>query len=481
MSIRSNLLNGPMGFGAAPLGNMFRNIPDEEAAATVDAAWKQGTRYFDTAPFYGAGLSEIRLGKQLAKHKRDEYRLSTKVGRLILDEVETGSRDFGEKGGLFEFGRPNRIVYDYTEKGALKSIEDSLKRIGVDRLDFVWVHDIAQDFHGDAWLAQFETARTGAFRALSRLRDEGVIKGWGLGVNRIEPVELLLGLADTKPDGTLLAGRYTLLDHEHALQRLMPAALAKGVDIVIGGPYSSGVLAGGAHFEYQKAPPEIIAKVERTKAICGRHGVPIKAAALHFSLAHPASAAIIPGASRPERIAEDYAAMKATIPDDFWHEMRAQHLVSHDAPLPIDRKKPTEAEAAASAEIPASPDQVWQLIGGFDSLPDWLPYIPNSELSEGGRVRRLANPKGDTIVERLVAFDNDARSYSYAILQAPFPVTNYLSTLRVEGTNGGKTSRVEWTGRFTPKGVSDKEASKLFQGIYEDGLKALAAGFAKRN
>ena len=114
-------------------------------------------------------------------------------------------------------------------------------------------------------------------------------------------------------------------------------------------------------------------------------------------------------------------------------------------------------------------------------MPDWLPYIPNSELSEGGRVRRLANPKGDTIVERLVAFDNDARSYSYAILQAPFPVTNYLSTLRVEGTNGGKTSRVEWTGRFTPKGVSDEEASKLFQGIYEDGLKALAAGFAKRN
>ena len=352
MSIRSNLLNGPMGFGAAPLGNMFRNIPDEEAAATVDAAWKQGTRYFDTAPFYGAGLSEIRLGKQLAKHKRDEYRLSTKVGRLILDEVETGSRDFGEKGGLFEFGRPNRIVYDYTEKGALKSIEDSLKRIGVDRLDFVWVHDIAQDFHGDAWLAQFETARTGAFRALSRLRDEGVIKGWGLGVNRVEPVELLLGLADTKPDGTLLAGRYTLLDHEHALQRLMPAALAKGVDIVIGGPYSSGVLAGGAHFEYQKAPPEIIAKVERIKSICGRHGVPIKAAALHFSLAHPASAAIIPGASRPERIAEDYAALKTTIPDDFWHEMRAQHLVSHERSTPNRQQEAHRGEGSRECRNP---------------------------------------------------------------------------------------------------------------------------------
>jgi hypothetical protein len=138
------------------------------------------------------------------------------------------------------------------------------------------------------------------------------------------------------------------------------------------------------------------------------------------------------------------------------------------------------AQASASIDIPASPDQVWQLIGGFDSLPDWLPYIPKSELSEGGRVRRLANPSGETIVERLEAFDNAARSYSYSILQAPFPVTGYLSTLRVHETDGGKGSRVEWSGQFTPNGVSDEEASRLFQGIYEDGLKALAAGFASK-
>ena len=131
MSIRHKLLKGPLGFGAAPLGNMFRNIPEDEAAATVDSAWRQGTRYYDTAPFYGAGLSEIRLGKALAKHGRDEFVLSSKVGRLILNEVETGARDFGEKGGLFEFGRPNRIVYDYSGDGALRSIEDSLKRLGV--------------------------------------------------------------------------------------------------------------------------------------------------------------------------------------------------------------------------------------------------------------------------------------------------------------------------------------------------------------
>ena len=131
---------------------MFRNIPDAEAEATVDAAWQQGTRYFDTAPFYGAGLSEIRLGKALTKRKRDEYRLSTKVGRIILDEIDSQARNFGEKGDLFKFGRPKKIVYDYTEKGAVKSIEDSLKRMGVDRLDFVWIHDVARDFHGDEWL-----------------------------------------------------------------------------------------------------------------------------------------------------------------------------------------------------------------------------------------------------------------------------------------------------------------------------------------
>ena len=421
MQIRNALLNGPLGFGAAPLGNMFRNISEEEAAATVDAAWNLGTRYFDTAPFYGAGLSEIRLGRVLAKHKRNDYLLSTKVGRLILHEVETEARDFGEKTGLFEFGRPNKIVYDYSADGTKRSIDDSLKRLGVDRIDFAWVHDLAQDFHGDAWLAQFEMARTGAFRALTQMREQGMIKGWGLGVNRVEPCELLLDLKEVKPDGFLLAGRYTLLDHQRALQRVMPEAAAQNVDIVVGGPYSSGILAGGTHFEYQQAPPEILARVERIKAIADRHNVAIKAAALQFSLAHPASAAIIPGASRPDLIAEDHAALKATVPDDFWSEMRQQALVAPDAPLPIDRERNGLAEASASIDVSASADQVWQLIGGFGSLPDWLPYIPKSELSAGGRVRHLANLRGDTIVERLEVFDDGARSYSYSILQAPSP------------------------------------------------------------
>ena len=337
MRVRKALLKGPLGFGAAPLGNMFRNIPDAEASATVEAAWDQGTRYFDTAPFYGVGLSEIQLGKVLSKHHREEYLLSTKVGRIILDEIDTGARDFGEKGGLFEFGRPNKIIYDYSEKGTLRSIGDSLERLGTDRLDFVWIHDIARDFFGDEWLARFEAARTGAFRALTRLREEGAIKAWGLGVNKVEPCELAIEMIENRPDAFLLAGRYTLLDHEHALQRLMPAAAEADVDIVIGGPYSSGVLVGGSHFEYQKASPEILAKVERIKGIAQRYKVPVKAAALQFSLAHPAVAAVIPGASRPQRIAEDHAALKASIPDDFWHELRKQSLVAPTAPLPTDK------------------------------------------------------------------------------------------------------------------------------------------------
>jgi D-threo-aldose 1-dehydrogenase len=319
MSIRQKL-QGKLGFGTAPLGNMFRNIPEAEALATVDAAWEQGIRHFDTAPLYGAGLAELRLGEALAKRKREDSK-----------------RDMGDKGGVFEHGRPNKIINDYSADATLRSIEDSLKRLKTDHLDIVYVHDVAQDFYGDEWLAQFEIARTGAFRVLDRLRNEGVIKGWGLGVNRVEALETLLDLSEPQPNVFLLAGRYTLLDHERALQRLMPAAAKRGVDVVVGGPYSSGILAGGTHFEYQKASPEIVARVERIKAIAQKHGISVKAAALQFALAHPAVAAVIPGASRPERITEDQAALIETIPSAFWQEMREQHLVAATAPLPGDK------------------------------------------------------------------------------------------------------------------------------------------------
>ncbi len=333
MSLKDKL-PGQLGFGTAPLGNMFRAIPEAEAQATVEAAWNHGVRYFDTAPFYGSGLAEIRLGQALSNYNRDDYVLSTKVGRVILDEVEDRARDLGEKSGVFEHGRPNKMLNDYSADATLRSIEDSLERLKTDRLDIVWIHDIAQDFYGDQWLEYFNQARTGAFKVLTRLREEGVIKAWGLGVNRVEPCELTLDLSEAQPDGFLLAGRYTLLDHERALQRLMDAALAQNVEIVVGGPYSSGILAGGAHFEYQQASPAIISKVEQIKAIAQAFGVSVKAAALQFSLAHPAVAAVIPGASRPGRIAEDVAAMSEQIPAAFWQALCDARLISDRAPLP---------------------------------------------------------------------------------------------------------------------------------------------------
>jgi D-threo-aldose 1-dehydrogenase len=336
MSLK-DILPSKLGFGAAPLGNMFRDIPESEARATVEAAWSDGIRYFDNAPFYGAGLAEIRMGESLRDRPRDAYVISTKVGRVILDEIEdVSARDLGEKGDVFRHGRPNKIVNDYSEDGTLRSIEDSLTRLQTDRIEVIWVHDVAQDFYGDAWLDVFERARKGAFRTLDRLRDEGVIKAWGLGVNRVEPIELLLALDEPRPDGFLLAGRYTLLDHDRALQRVMPTVAERGLGIVVGGPYSSGALVGGPNFEYAPATPQILDRVARIKAIAERYGVSMKAAGLQFALANPAVAAVIPGASRPSRIAEDRAALEEIVPPEFWRDLRRAGLVNAQAPLPAE-------------------------------------------------------------------------------------------------------------------------------------------------
>ena len=321
-------IRNKIGFGTAPLGNMFRDIPQDEALATVEAAWNEGIRYFDTAPFYGAGLAESRLGEVLAGHDRDEFVLSTKVGRLILDEEE-------EKGpGLFTHGRANRIATDYSADATLRSIEESLARLQTDRLDYVFIHDTSRDFLGDEWVARFDEARRGAFRALARLQDEGVISGWGLGVNTTEPIELAMDMDEAAPTMSLSATQYTLLQHERALQRMMPAAQEKGVRIVVGGPFNSGALLGGDYFDYAEIPPEIRQRITALTEVAQRHDVSLKAAALQFSTAHPAVAAVIPGSSRPERIKEDVAAMTEPIPGAFWDELRQRSLISAQAPLP---------------------------------------------------------------------------------------------------------------------------------------------------
>ncbi|QBJ96609.1 aldo/keto reductase [Rhodococcus sp. ABRD24] len=337
MSI-TGLLPSSLGFGTAPLGNMFRYIPDWEAAQTIQAAWDHGIRYFDTAPLYGAGLAEIRLGRVLSDHPREEFVISTKVGRMVSNELRgehVPDRGAEHKDHLFADGLPYRVVDDYSASAAERSIEDSLERLGTDYLDIAWVHDVGQDYHGDTWLEKYEIARTGAFRTLTRLRDEGVIRAWGVAVNRVEPLEITLSLDEPQPDALLLAGRYTLLDHATALQRLLPQAQAQGVDIVVGGPYSSGALVGGATFEYQQTPPEIAFKVARIAAVAEHHSISVKSAALQFVLAHPAVAAVIPGASRPARIAEDVAAAVEVVPPAFWDELRDEGLISPHAPVPV--------------------------------------------------------------------------------------------------------------------------------------------------
>ncbi|TFD93631.1 aldo/keto reductase [Jeotgalibacillus sp. R-1-5s-1] len=316
-----------LGLGTAPLGNMFREVPEKEAMETIQTAWDEGIRYFDTAPFYGAGLAELRLGEILSSYKREDYLLSSKVGRIVLDEEE-------EKEGLFEYGRKNKIQTDYTEDGTLRSIEDSLKRLKTDRLDMVFVHDISPDFLRDEWVTKFDEARKGAFQVLDRLRDEGVISAWGLGVNTTIPIEVALELEEAHPDLSLSATQYTLLQHERALERMMPLTQQKAAGLVIGSAFNSGALLGGDYFDYQKITPEIKEKVNQFNEVASRHNVSLKDAALQFSSAHPAVKAIVTGSTRPDRIKEDLAAMNANIPEAFWNELVEKELISKRAPLP---------------------------------------------------------------------------------------------------------------------------------------------------
>ncbi|MCW2528043.1 MAG: D-threo-aldose 1-dehydrogenase [Pseudonocardiales bacterium] len=330
MALRE-LLKNPLGFGAAPLGNMFRAVSEDEAQATVQAAWDAGVRIYDTAPVYGAGLSELRLGAALADKPRDAYVLVSKVGRIVSDEVRPTP---DPAPALFADGLPNVVVNDYTADATLRSIEDSLIRLKTDRLDAVFVHDVAFNVYGDEWIDKLAECRTGAFRVLDRLREDGTISAWGMAVNRTEAIELTLDLQEVHPNAFLLAGRYSLLDHDRALQRLLPQAEAQGVEMVVGGPYSSGALVGGPNFDYAPITPEVKTRVDRLGAIAATYGVSLKAVALQFCLAPTVSIAVIPGATRPERIAEDAAALAETIPAELWADLRESGLIAEHAPVP---------------------------------------------------------------------------------------------------------------------------------------------------
>jgi D-threo-aldose 1-dehydrogenase len=317
---------GPLGFGGAPLGNMFGMVSDAEAVATLDAAWEAGLRHFDTAPEYGPGISEHRFGQALRGRPRDAFVLSTKVGRLLRADGTKGGRH-----GPFVAGLPFRVDYDYSADGVRRSIEDSLQRMGLARIDVAYIHDCAEDAHGARWREVFDAAMAGAAVALTRLREEGVIRAWGLGVNRVEPCVMALERAD--PDVFLLAGRYSLLN-QPALAELFPRCAARGVHVVVGGPYNSGLIAGGRTYEYAEASAGQVAARDRLAAIADRHGVDLRAAALQFCAAHPVVASVIPGTRSPERVRQNVAMMQAAIPAGFWAELRAERLLPEDAPTP---------------------------------------------------------------------------------------------------------------------------------------------------
>jgi D-threo-aldose 1-dehydrogenase len=321
-----------LGFGAAPIGGLFEAVTDTDAIATARRAWELGVRTYDVAPLYGYGAAERRLGIALGDRPRDAYVLSTKVGRLIRHastippgaDVDPQSLD-GRNDAFYVRSEPLHAVFDYSADGVRRSIDESLERLGLDRVDIAFIHD-----PDDHW----EAAIGGAWPALARLRSEGVIRAVGAGMN--QSAMLARFARETDMDVLLLANRYTLLDQD-ALETLLPVCAERGIAVLVGGVMNSGILADprpGRTFDYAPAPPEILARARRLGEVCARYGVPLRAAAMQFPLAHPAVASLVAGVRSIAHL-DDYPAMLAhPIPTDLWAELREEGLIAPEAPVP---------------------------------------------------------------------------------------------------------------------------------------------------
>jgi D-threo-aldose 1-dehydrogenase len=321
------------GLGGVPLGNEFNKITDKDADATLEAAWSVGVRYFDVAPWYGLGLSERRFGHTLHTRNREDYLLSSKVGKLLKASKTNRHTDYFPLSDS-----PNDVVFDYTADGVRRSIEDSLQRFGVDSLDVVFVHDISPDFpyFPTPWEEQFAIAQRGAFPALTRMREEGIIKAWGIGVNRPEPILRAIEVADV--DVCLCASQYSLIDHANAVNQVFPAVRARNVSLVIGSALNAGFISGSPRYNYGpnnfKIPAAFIEKREALRAVAGRHGVDLRTAALQFSAAPDVVASVVVGASSEQQILQDYNSMQAKIPAEFWQELKTSSLIEQAASVP---------------------------------------------------------------------------------------------------------------------------------------------------
>ncbi len=322
-----------LGFGSAPLGNLYRAISDSDAQAVLEAAWDSGCRYYDTAPLYGLGLAETRLNAFLRGKPRDEYIVTTKAGRLLevcKPQERTGIGKF--------FDTPTRReVFDYSYDGVMRSLDASLERLGLDRVDILLAHDLCIFTHGSkaASDARIEAFMRSGYYALLSLRDQGVIKAFGAGVNEWEVCQILAERGDF--DLFLLAGRYTLLEQE-SLTSFLPLCEKRGIGIILGGPYNSGILAtgakAGANYNYSAAPNNVITRVSRIEAICNSHGVAMISAALQFPLFHPSVVSVIPGGQSVDEVKQNRAILDAKIPVALWHDLKAQGLIRQDAPTP---------------------------------------------------------------------------------------------------------------------------------------------------
>lgn len=320
----------PYGLGGVGPGNGWHTNTSEQIHQTLEAAWNAGVRYYDTSPFYGYGLSERRFGHFLFEKDRSEYLLSTKVGRIFEADpnFEPGSA------GLWKGQLNFKFRYDYTADGVKRSLEDSLQRLGLSSIDVVFVHDLSPDNGdlGDQWMEQFEIAAKGAFPALTKLREEGVIKAWGLGVNRPQPILKALEVAD--PDVMLVAIQYTLFEHEDALKNLFPVMAAKNVKAVIGGPLNGGFAAGLDRWNYGPGlPKDMVEKRNRIKAIADPYKVSVSTLALQFAAQHPVVASVIPGASRPEQVKENMQSFHTDVPAELWRALKDEGLIHPDSPV----------------------------------------------------------------------------------------------------------------------------------------------------
>ncbi|WP_144112911.1 aldo/keto reductase [Paraburkholderia sp. BCC1886] len=320
-----------LGLGTAPLGGLYRDLSDAEAHATVAAAWDAGVRYFDTAPHYGNTKAEHRLGDALRAYPRGDYVLSTKVGRRFVPRVTPYDPNDGWQNPL-----PFEAIYDYTHDGILRSFEDSQQRLGIVDIDILLVHDIGRVTHGDRHPHYWrQLTEGGGFRALDGLRSSGAIKAVGLGVN--EGAVILDAMAEFDLDCALLAGRYTLLE-QATLGDLLPACEKRGVGILLGGAFNSGILARGVggdlKFNYGTAPREVVERVARLEAVCASYDVPLTAAALQFPYAHPAVSTVLTGARSADEVRGNVGSFSRPIPAALWSALRDEGLLDRRAPVP---------------------------------------------------------------------------------------------------------------------------------------------------